>query len=158
MKVLTRSGYSGEALRRLNKVCVSQQVLFLAGVLTASGGKVNPKVLLRRPQHEAWSSMRWPAEHLTDLDMQLWKNAITSICPSRSSTPTLGRKINISHKLQWWYWSNMDSTLHQVRSDGATEDVYIAGQKPNRFQYSHNQRRQNHDVKSSVQPTINETQ
>ena len=102
--------------------------------------------------------MRWPVEHPTDLDMQLWKNAITSICPSRSSTPTVGRNINISHKLWRWYWSATDSTLHPVRSDGATEDVYIAGQKPNRFQYSHNQRRQNHDVECSVQPTIDGTQ
>ena len=158
MKILSRAGYCGEALRRLNKVRVSQQVLFLSDVLTASGGKVDPKVLSRRPQHETWSSMRWPVEHPTDSDMQLWKNAITSICPSRNSTPTLGKNINISHKLRRWYWSAMDSTLHHVRSDGATEDVYIAGRKPNRFQSSHNQRRQNHDVQCSVQPTIDRSQ
>ena len=157
MKILSRAGYSGDALRRLNKVRVSQQVLFLSDVLTASRGKNGPEVLSRRPQHEAWSSMRWPVEQPTDLDIQLWKNAITSICPSRSSTPTLGKYINVSHKLRRWYWSATDSTLHHVRSDGATEDVYIAGQKPTRFQYSHNQRRQNHDVKCSVQPTIDET-
>ena len=58
MKILSRAGYCGEALRRLNKVRVSQQVLFLSDVLTASGGKVDPKVLSRRPQHETWSSMR----------------------------------------------------------------------------------------------------
>ena len=81
------------------------------------------------------------------------ENAITSICPSRSSTPTLGRNINISHKLWHWYWNATDSTLHHVRSDEATEDVYIAGRKPNRFQYSHNQRRQN-----QVQPTIDGSQ
>ena len=158
MKILSREGYSGEALQRLNKVRVSQQVLFLFDVLTASGGKVDPEVLLRRPKHEAWPSMRWPVEHPTDLDMQLWKNAITSICPSRSSTPTLGKNINISHKLRQWYWSTTDSTLHHVRSDGATENVYIAGRKPNKFQCSHNQRRQNHDAECSVQPTINRTQ
>ena len=98
MKILSRAGYSGEALRCLNKVRVSQQVLFLSDVLTASRGKNGPEVLSRRPQHEAWSSMRWPVEQPTDSDIQLWKKAITSICHSRSSTPTLGRNINISHK------------------------------------------------------------
>ena len=57
----------------LHTVRVSQQVLFLSDVLTASGGKVDPKALVRWPQHEAWSSMQWPVEQPTDLDIQLWK-------------------------------------------------------------------------------------
>ena len=37
MQVLISKGYSGETLRRLNRVQVSQQVLFMSDILTASG-------------------------------------------------------------------------------------------------------------------------
>jgi hypothetical protein len=37
MQVLISKGYSGKTLRRLNRVQVSQQVLFMSDILTASG-------------------------------------------------------------------------------------------------------------------------
>jgi hypothetical protein len=47
MQVLVESGYTGEALRRLNRVRVSLQVLFLSDILTASGSKVSTDILSR---------------------------------------------------------------------------------------------------------------
>ena len=57
MQVLSKAGYKGEALRCLNKVRILQQALFLSDVLTASGGRIDPKTLLHRPKHESWSKM-----------------------------------------------------------------------------------------------------
>jgi hypothetical protein len=85
MQVLIQSGYSIQALLRLNHVRVCQQTLFMLDVLTASGNKVNPEVLNRQPPGEAWSNMTWPTEHPTDSDFQLRRRAIASICPSQNS-------------------------------------------------------------------------
>ncbi len=76
------------------------------------------------------------------------------ICPSRSSKLSISRFIGRTHRIWQWYWSNTESTLHQVNNDGRTEGIYIAGQKPNRFQYSHSQPCCNHDILCSVQPSL----
>jgi hypothetical protein len=76
MQVLIKVGYRGDALRRLNRVRISLQVLFLLDMLTASGGKVSSDILSQQPQGEAWSNMRWPNEQPTDSDMRFWNHAI----------------------------------------------------------------------------------
>ncbi len=48
----------------------------------------------------------------------------------------------------------MESTLHRVNVDGRTEDVFVTGQKPNRFQYSHSQPCRKHNTLCSMQPTL----
>ncbi len=50
MLVLIGSGYSDKTLHCLNQVRVRQQLLFMSVVLTASGNKINPEVLMHRPQ------------------------------------------------------------------------------------------------------------
>ncbi len=47
MQLLVEADYTEEALRRLNRVRVSLQVLFLSDTLTASGSKVSTDILLR---------------------------------------------------------------------------------------------------------------
>jgi hypothetical protein len=79
MQALIQAGYTNKALGRLNRVQVSLQLLFMSDILTASGNKISTEILSCRPKGEAWSSMRWPHEIPTDLDMQLWKNAINVI-------------------------------------------------------------------------------
>ncbi len=41
-----------------------------------------------------------------------------------------------------------------MRPDGTTEDIFVAGQKPNQFLYSHSQTCQKHNAICSVQPTL----
>ena len=50
------------------------------------------------------------------------------------------------------------SSLHHVCSDGNTEDVYVADQKPNRFRISRKQARTKLNVICSVQQTIDNDQ
>jgi hypothetical protein len=47
MQVLIKTGFTGEALHRRNRVCVSLQLLFMLDVLTASGRKISTCILLR---------------------------------------------------------------------------------------------------------------
>jgi hypothetical protein len=76
------------------------------------------------------------------------------ICPSRSSTPSVGHLIGKSHKVWRWFWNKAHSTIHHVHPNGKTEGVYLSGQKPNRFLYSHSQQLQEHGTICSVQPTL----
>jgi len=48
MQALINEGYTGEALRRLNRVRVLQQVLFMSDILTASGCKIDKEAELQR--------------------------------------------------------------------------------------------------------------
>ncbi len=103
MQVLIKAGYRGDALRQLNQVQISLQVLFLSDVLTTSGGKVSSDILLRRPQGEARSNMRWLNKQPTNSDMRFWNHAIISMCPTRSSTLSIGEYICNLHRVRRWF-------------------------------------------------------
>ncbi len=60
MQVLLRAGYAAETLCLLNRAQISSQLMFMSDILTASGNRINTKILLRRPPGEAYSNMRWP--------------------------------------------------------------------------------------------------
>jgi hypothetical protein len=126
MRVFITAGYRGDTLWQLNRVQISLQVLFLSNVLTASGGKVSLDILSRQPKGEVWSTMRWPTERPTDSDMQLWNDALSSICPSRSSTSSIGKYICNLHQVQGWFWNKTDSSIHHVKPNGMTEDIFVA--------------------------------
>ncbi len=154
MQVLIKAGYTGKILSHLNRVRVSLQVLFMSDILTASGNKVSTDILAHRPQGEAWSKMRWPHEYPTDSNMKIWRDAMLSICPSRSTTSSIGRIIGRLHRIWRWFWNEADLSLHHRNLDGETEDMFASGQKPNRFTYSHSQPRREHEIVCSVQPTL----
>jgi hypothetical protein len=48
MQALLSAGYVGEALQRLNRVCILLQLLFMSDILTASGNKIDTAILLLR--------------------------------------------------------------------------------------------------------------
>jgi hypothetical protein len=154
MQVLLKQGYPMDILLRLNHVRVSLQLLFMSDILTASGHKVNPEVLLRRAPGDAWSSMRWPTEHPTDSDFLLWRNALLSICPSRSRSTQLGRFTASTHRIWRWMLSKGEGSLHHLKDNGITEEVFVAGKKPNCFNYSHSQLRSHHNIVCLVEPTL----
>ncbi len=154
MQVLARKGYNLDALLWLNRVRISLQLLFMSDILTASGNTINTEILLCCLPMVSNSDMRWPQGQPTNSDMQLWKNAILSICPSRCTTHSMGRFISNTHRLWHWSWCKEDSMLRRLNTDGETEDVFISDKKPNRFHYSHSQPRSNQRVVWSVMPTI----
>jgi hypothetical protein len=59
------------------------------------------------------------------------------ICPSRSSRTRVGQFMGPTHRIWRWRWDAEKSTLHHLRADGAMEDVFVSGRKPNRFHHSH---------------------
>ena len=139
MQVILRARYNSDEVKRINRVRVSMQVLFMTDILTASGHMIAPYILSPRPRGETRSSMRWPNEQPTLSDMTLWRNAMQAICPSRCLGQGVGRFVKQTHRIWKWHWNSDVSTLHHTRDDGITEDVYVAGKKPNRFHFSHSQ-------------------
>jgi hypothetical protein len=53
-----------------------------------------------------------------------------------------------------WTWNEEESTLHHLRADGKTEDIFVTRKKPNRFHHSHCQPHSNLNTVCSVEPTL----
>ncbi len=123
-------------------------------ILTVSGNKINPEILSKCPNKEAWSDMRWPNKQLLDSDFQLWRNAMISICPSRIGTGYVRHFIAPTHRIWCWTWNINESTLLHLKKEGKTKDVFISGHKPNRFHYSHSQPCNHHHMICSKEPTL----
>jgi hypothetical protein len=123
MQVIMRAGYTSDEVKRINRVRVSMQALFMSDILTASGHVIAPDILSPRPRGETRSSMRWPNEHPTSSDMTLWRNAMQAICLSKCLGQGVGRFVNETHRIWKWHWNSDGSTLHRTRDDGLTEDV-----------------------------------
>jgi hypothetical protein len=120
MQVLIKSGYSGDTLKRLNRVHVLQQLLFVSDILTVTGRKINIEAVTRQANGEKRSTLRWPNKKPTQTDFQLWKNALQMICPSKSRATTVGKFIAVPHRIWRWAWNKEDSTLHRLRYDSPT--------------------------------------
>jgi hypothetical protein len=123
-------------------------------ILTASGSMISPEILSPRPRGEAWSTMQWPNENPTMSDMALWRNAMHAICPSRCLSRGVGRFVRQTHRIWKWYWNSDESTLHRTNEDGISEDVFIAGRKPNCVHFLHSKQQGETHFVCSVQPTL----
>jgi hypothetical protein len=49
MQMILQAGYNSNEVRRINRVRVSMQVLFMSDILTASGNMIAPEILSPRP-------------------------------------------------------------------------------------------------------------
>jgi hypothetical protein len=121
MQVLLIAGYAAEMLCRLNRVQISFQLMLMSDILTASGNRVNTKILLRRPPGEAYSNMRWLHKQPTKLDIQLWQTAMLSICPSQCKTSSVGHFLGKPHRIWRGSWCKDDSTLRHLYNNSKME-------------------------------------
>jgi hypothetical protein len=76
MQALINKGYSGDTLRRLIRIRVSQQLLFMSDILTASGCKIDMEAGSQWQDGERRLSLCWPNEQPTHSDFQLWRNTL----------------------------------------------------------------------------------
>ncbi len=130
MQMILQAGYNFDEVKRINRVQVSMQVLFMFDILTASGNTIAPEILSPRPRGEAWSNMRWPSKRPTPSDMTLEE------CNAHHM-PKLVLKLRrwpicpTTHRIWKWHWNSNTLTLHCTNEDGVSEDVFVAGKKPN---------------------------
>jgi hypothetical protein len=79
---------------------------------------------------------------------------LLSICPSRIRSTRLGRFTASTYRIWQWTLSTGEGSLHCLKGDGITEEVFVAGKKPNHFHYSHSQPCSHHNIVCSVEPTL----
>jgi hypothetical protein len=153
MQLLIEMGYPWESLQRLNHMCIFLQVLFLSDILTALGNKIDPKILSHRSSSNTRSCMRWPTECPTELNFQSWRDAMHSLCPSRNPYACVGCFTALTHKIWQWTWDDASGILCHVSNDGSTEDVFVAGWKPNRIYYLYSRPSSTNGTLCLVEPT-----
>ena len=99
MKVFEQVGYSGDELRRLNRVRTHHQVLFLLCVLGTSGKLLDKRYLERRQTNVRWSRLDFPNKTPPNKDFTLWRQALKHIVPADGIMDCLGRFNHDSYKM-----------------------------------------------------------
>jgi hypothetical protein len=67
---------------------------------------------------------------------------------------TVSKFIATTRRIWHWSWDKNNSTLHRLHCNDTREDVFVSGQKPNRFHFLHTQQRKEHETVCLVEPTI----
>jgi hypothetical protein len=153
MQAFFEKGYSWETLLRLNWVRIYWQALFLSDILTGSGNKIDMEMIAQHKIQCKRSRMRWPTEHPTESDFQLWRDAVRALCPSRDTRTRLGPFIAPTHRIWNWRWEKGLGCLCQSSEDGETEVVFRPERKLNRFYYSETRPYTGQGIICSVEPT-----
>eukprot|EP00984_Skeletonema_dohrnii_P025480 scaffold14646_cov77-Skeletonema_dohrnii-CCMP3373.AAC.6 len=78
MRVFEDLGYDQQELRRLNRVRLHQQVLFLSDVLCVKGKKNDPKYKRLRWDDKTWSNLIFPYEEPSSSDFKIWISALVN--------------------------------------------------------------------------------
>ena len=90
MREFERVGYKGEELRRLNRVRLHQMVIFVSDMVGASGRCLDERYLRKRPEHEKWSTLKFPKEKPVPADFRLWQQALRRVVPVEGLPVRLG--------------------------------------------------------------------
>ena len=99
MREFLRCGFSADELRRLNRVHIHMQVMFLSDILSASGKILNGKYLVRRKTDKKCSKLNFPKEQPPDKDFTLWKAAIRQVVPAGGIMGQLGNLNQDGHRI-----------------------------------------------------------
>ena len=86
----------------LNRVRKHQQVLFLSDILGAGGESLDKQYFQKRWDANRWSTMRFPWEMVTEVEMHLWRTAITQVVATGPARNRLGTFVAEGHKI--WDW------------------------------------------------------
>ena len=122
MKLLEAAGFNQDELKRLNRVQVHQQVLFLSCVLGASGKTLDARYLKRRPPGEKWSKISFPKENPPANDFRLWERALKQLVPAGGVMDRLRRFHHEGYKL--WPWRLDADSARLLHCGEETMDVY----------------------------------
>ena len=122
LREFIKVGYKGTELRRLNKVRLYQQVLFLSDVVNASGSELDERYLLKRPKSERWSVLDFPKEKPPTADFRLWAVALRRVIPAGGLPVRLGRFLHGGYKQ--WEWRLNRQEQYLVQYTNGTMSLY----------------------------------
>ena len=102
MREFLRRGFALYELRRLNRVFIHMQVLFLSDIMIASCKILDGKYLVQRKTYEKWLKLNSPKEQPPNKNFNLWKAAIRKVVPAGGIMYRLGNLTQDGHKI--WNW------------------------------------------------------
>jgi hypothetical protein len=116
MQELKALGFTDEELKRLGKVRLYQQVLFLSDIIGVTGRSLDERYLKKRPANEQWSTLIFPKEAPPAKDFRLWQQALRQLVPAGGLRVHLGRFLHEGYK-KWEWRANVAEKylLHYVR-------------------------------------------
>ena len=122
MAEFIRLNYDQHVLKKLNRVRIHQQVIFLSDVMDASGRVIDQTYLERQYHNEKGSKLIFPKEDPSDSDFRLWNVAIPQI-RAMGGRLHIGANLREGHKIwQWRYDIDSLQLFHLRRGGGA--DLY----------------------------------
>jgi hypothetical protein len=121
MQRFVEMGYTAVQLVILNRVRISQQVVFLSCVLNAFGSDLDEKYLYPRPEGQNWSELKFPKEKPTAPDFRLWHEALRQVVPVGGLAVRLGRGLHKGYKV--WDWKVCMEEGFLLNYQGATMEV-----------------------------------
>ena len=101
-------GYGVEDLLILNRVRKHKQVLFLSDIFGAGNKLLGKQYLQKRWDADCWSTMRFPREMVTEVEMHLWRMAITQVVAAGPAHNKLGTFVAEGHKI--WDWRTQEKS------------------------------------------------
>ena len=114
--------YDQHALKKLNRVRIHQQVIFLSDVMDASGRAIDQTYLERRYHNKKGSKLIFPKEDPSASHFRLWNVAIPQI-RAMGGRLHIGANLREGHKIwQWRYYIDSLQLFHLRRGGGA--DLY----------------------------------
>ena len=117
---------SADELRRLNRVCIHIQRMFLSDILSASGKILDEKYLVQRKTDDKWLKFKFPKEQPHNKDFTLWKSSILQVVPARGIMDRLGNLTQDGQK-NWNWRHNEDNSCLMHYIEGRM-DIYKATQ------------------------------
>ena len=126
MREFLRYEFSADELRRLNRVCIHMQVLFLSDIMSASGKILDGKYMVRRKTDEKWLKLNFPKQQPPNKDFTLWKAAIRQVIPARGIMDRLGNLTQYGNKT--WNWRHDEDNSRLLHYIEGLIDIYKATQ------------------------------
>ena len=115
-------GYTGAQLKILNRVWLHQQVVFMSCVPNTYGSALDEKYLKRRPDHQQWSTLKFPTERPPSSDFKLWQEALWQLVPAEGMAVRLGCSLHKGYKI--WDWRVSTKEGYLVHNRGEAMDFY----------------------------------
>ncbi len=114
-------GERKDDLLTLNRVRKHQQVLFLSNILGAGGESLDKRYLQKRRETNHWSTVKFPWEIVTEVEMHLWYTAITQVVAAGPACNRLWTFIEEGHKI--WDLQIQEEAGRLYRRNGDTVQV-----------------------------------
>ena len=108
-------GLAKQELKRLNRVRIHYQVLFLSDILGASGKHLDKKYLAPKDPAEKWSKFNFPRERPPMRGIRLWWRMLRQLVPSVGIADRLRLLGPEFPKVLDWRWGSMLGRLAQLQ-------------------------------------------